>query len=523
MRARSRRGEGGHARPGARRRRRVRGGGDHRRGRRRGAAGEEESAAPWEARWRWERDTDALYAAFVEQLFDYPIDQDVSWPNLQEVLRNADNNLLYNHLGLGEESADVARAGLRGPSLLPARVLRVELRLPFGFRDCSRGSEGVAPRCGAVRTTAIPRSASGTGEDEVHAFERFVTRVVAWGVHSATGRTLPSDSETDLYPVGLERASLAPGTVYADPYGHLMVLSRWVPQTLGAYGVLLAVDAQPDGTVGRRRFWRGNFLFTPSTTDVGAGFKGYRPLVRYEERGGRALLALDNEALATTSEHARSSDQQYRGSADDFYDAMEALINPRPLEAEPLLVSLVDALEEAVVRRVTAVANGEEYMAQPGSYPMAMPSGYDVFETDGPWEDYATPSRDMRLLIALDTVLAFPAQVRRAPGALRDRARRAGPRRGRARGAAARGAARGGASRTCDRTARARRLTLADVRDRQVALEVGYDPNDCIELRWGASEGSPERASCARRAPEEQRAKMERYRAWFHDRRRPPR
>ena len=66
-------------------------------------------------------------------------------------------------------------------------------------------------------------------------------------------------------------------------------------------------------------------------------------------------------------------------------------------------------------------------------------------------------------------------------------------------------------------------LSLADVMARAVDLEVAYDPNDCIEVRWGAPAGSAEAATCARRAPGAQAARMRRYRAWFHERRRPPR
>ena len=66
-------------------------------------------------------------------------------------------------------------------------------------------------------------------------------------------------------------------------------------------------------------------------------------------------------------------------------------------------------------------------------------------------------------------------------------------------------------------------LTLRDVIDRAAELEMAYNPNDCVELRWGASDKSEEASTCRRRAPSGQRAKMTEYRAWFHERRRPPR
>jgi len=66
-------------------------------------------------------------------------------------------------------------------------------------------------------------------------------------------------------------------------------------------------------------------------------------------------------------------------------------------------------------------------------------------------------------------------------------------------------------------------LSLKDVLDRATALEMAYNLNDCVELRWGAPEKSDEASTCKRRASSAQRAKMTDYRAWFHERRRPPR
>ena len=61
-------------------------------------------------------------------------------------------------------------------------------------------------------------------------------------------------------------------------------------------------------------------------------------------------------------------------------------------------------------------------------------------------------------------------------------------------------------------------LALKDVLDRAGALEMAYNLNDCVELRWGASEKSDEASTCKRHASAAQRAKMTKYRAWFHER-----
>ena len=66
-------------------------------------------------------------------------------------------------------------------------------------------------------------------------------------------------------------------------------------------------------------------------------------------------------------------------------------------------------------------------------------------------------------------------------------------------------------------------LALKDVLDRTSGLEMAYNVNDCVELRWGAGEDSEEAATCKRHAPPAQRAKMGEYRTWFAERRRPPR
>ena len=42
-----------------------------------------------------------------------------------------------------------------------------------------------------------------------------------------------------------------------------------------------------------------------------------------------------------------------------------------------------------------------------------MPDGAAIFETSGAWEDFSTPSRDLRLLIAIDVVQDFPDRVAR--------------------------------------------------------------------------------------------------------------
>jgi hypothetical protein len=61
-------------------------------------------------------------------------------------------------------------------------------------------------------------------------------------------------------------------------------------------------------------------------------------------------------------------------------------------------------------------------------------------------------------------------------------------------------------------------LSLKDVVDRATDFEMAYNPNDCVELRWGAAANSEEASTCKRHAPQPQRAKMSDYRTWFRER-----
>jgi hypothetical protein len=52
---------------------------------------------------------------------------------------------------------------------------------------------------------------------------------------------------------------------------------------------------------------------------------------------------------------------------------------------------------------------------------------------------------------------------------------------------------------------------------------MAYNPNDCVEIRWGAKPGSEEYATCKRHAPPAQVAQMAAVRDWFHETKRPAR
>ena len=218
----------------------------------------------------------------------------------------------------------------------------------------------------------------------------------------------------------LTEDALRPGTIYADPYGHVLVLVKRVPQTGDGAGVFLAVDGQPDGTVARKRFWRGNFLFAQDPALGSPGFKRFRPIVR--EKNG-TLRRMANAEITKDRDYGDYSLEQSKLSVEDFYDRMDDVMSPAPLEPMRAMKEAITALEEQVNARVASVEKGASIVE--GGREVAMPDGASIFETTGAWEDFATPSRDLRLLIAVDVVRGFPDRVARRPSATRCRRGRA--------------------------------------------------------------------------------------------------
>jgi hypothetical protein len=328
-----------------------------------------------------------------------------------------------------------------------------------------------------------------------------------------------TDDNTDYYPVPLTQDTLRPGTVYADPYGHLLVLARRVTQSGEAAGVFFAVDGQPDGTVARKRFWRGNFLFAQDPALGGPGFKHFRPIVR--EKNG-TLRRLTNDEIAKNPQYGDFSLEQSKLGVEDFYDRMDDVMSPAPLDPMRAMKEAITSLEEQVKARVTSVENGRKFQGS-GRGDAEMPDGASIFETTGAWEDFATPARDLRLLIAIDVVRGYPDRVARRPEryAMPQGKSVAQVKAELESVLASELAARKFAYARTDGSAWT--LALKDVIDRAPALEMAYNVNDCVELRWGASERSEEASTCRRHASSLQRAKMAEYRPWFQERRRPPR
>ncbi len=213
------------------------------------------------------------------------------------------------------------------------------------------------------------------------------------------------------------------------------------------------------------------------------------------------MRRLSNDEIAKDPDYGDFSLDQSQLGIEDFYDRMDDVMSPAPLDPLRAMKEAITALEEQVKTRVTSVENGRKYQTGGGAE-VAIPDGPSIFETTGAWEDFATPSRDLRLLIAIDVVRGFPERVARRPE------RYAMPKdksvadvKAEMEGVLASELAARKFSYT--RTDGSEwTLALKDVVERMAALEMAYNVNDCVELRWGAADDSEEASTCKRRAPE---------------------
>ena len=521
----------------------------------------------WPVRNTWNRETENLFSAWITKLFDGPLDQELSWKTWDGPLHDKSRNLLFDYLGLGEDNI---LTGLRPDCADFVYFLRAyfsfKMGLPFGYSNCSRGAGGSPPKCyqwfdiehpevtrpapppeqtpvenvassaptppnnpsGLFRqifappAAAPPPPAPAQARPKPRAPQHFGLAAafrhylpdVADVVQTGAVRVSATDEKTDFYTIPLTQGALRPGTVYADPYGHVLILVKRVPQTQDRAGVFLAVDAEPDGTVTRKRFWRGNFLFVHEPSLGTSGFKHFRPI----ERGKNgALRRLTNAEIANSPQYGDFSLEESKMDVQDFYDRMDEVMSPSPLNPEEAMDEAIAALDEQVKTRAVAVENGRKYQAGARG-DVTMPSGPSIFETTGAWEDYSTPARDFRLLVAVDVVTGYPDRVERHPERFAIPAGKS-PADVKAELQAKLASELAAHKFTYTRSDGSTwTLTLKDVVDREALLEMAYNPNDCVELRWGAAPGSDEASTCKRHAPAAQRAKMTDYRNWFHER-----
>ena len=234
-----------------------------------------------------------------------------------------------------------------------------KLGLPFGFRDCDRGTDARPPRCARLLDQrAVAGSRQGSRSARVKSFFRQVTN----HVQSGSARTALDDDEHRLLSGGAGAERAAPGR-------HLRrsVRARDDDREVGRAdgrsraGCCWRSTGSPTPRSGASASGRGRSC---SPTTPRAPGRASRRFVPWCGRDGGTLQSLPNGAIGGAGDpgHAPFSAEQAKLGSDAFYARMAKLINPRGLDAVQAYGETLDALVEQMQVRVGSVDNGEKYM-----------------------------------------------------------------------------------------------------------------------------------------------------------------
>ena len=165
----------------------------------------------WPVTREWSRATENLYSAWIEKLFDDPLDAEPSLarPPRGHARSRAQPPPRPPRSRRGRRARAPARARLRRPAVLPARLLRVEARAAVRLLR-------VQPRrrrpAAALRALALePRGRARCAARRVERMQQFLARDVADAVQSGAGRAPGEDDRTDFYPTRLSPGDAPPG------------------------------------------------------------------------------------------------------------------------------------------------------------------------------------------------------------------------------------------------------------------------------------------------------------------------
>ncbi len=398
----------------------------------------------------------------------------------------------------------VSQLGLMPGTVLPTdpTLPPVDLRYsPIGNRAQARRMliTRLVPQTGQMRRNSGPA----------------VLRDLMNSVSSAIFRIGPtnerSNLSSDFYSPQIDRNSIRPGTVIYDPAGHVAIIYSVEPD-----GRLLYLDAHPDNSITRGSFGR---KFVRSRPGQGAGFKNWRPLQLVD-----ATQAPDGEWIGgqiVPKSDARISDFSttqfygtnpgpggdwkrarftWQGTDYNFYDYLRHALSTATLRYDPLnelalmIRGLCTDLNDRAVSVVLAINQGIHRKMHPMRLPL------NIYGSQGEWENYSTPSRDARLKTSYRETFERVQEFVRLFDARDPSLDYSGSN------------LRQDLAQVWERESSACQISYHNSLGVNVSLNVqtiiqrlynlSFDPYDCIERRWGATEPS-ELVGCGNDAEKE--------------------
>ncbi|MGV8997036.1 MAG: hypothetical protein ACOH12_08845 [Parvibaculaceae bacterium] len=381
--------------------------------------------------------------------------------------------------------------------------------LPFGWQNAMLSSDG--PR-GDIRYSSggnrvvgrasVPATASGVNAIPLLAE---IINTVSTAMYRRNSMMESATYFSDTYSPRLDRTAVRPGTIAYDVNGHVSIVWR-----VESNGRILIFSSHPDHTLSRSFVGR-EFLRTGP--ELGSIFQNWRPIKLVgAKRMTNGTLVGGRLAGTANAQIPEFSLEQYVGNPPvnpsiwatasfvkdgemmDFYTYVRARLSNGDLAYHPVeetrammqsLCSDIRTRNQAV--EISRTEGRTQFMSPPAKLPR------NIYGTDGVWELYSSPSRDARLKTAYkemyDAVRQFvllhsissPRLVYTGNDLVGDML-----------------AAYDEESAACPtpyKTTNGRHITLTvdDVAKRLYKLS--FDPYQCVERRWGASDPA-ELASC---------------------------
>ena len=333
------------------------------------------NAAAWKvSRSVWTEQDEKAYSDFVERICDS------KYGNLNKFIRDPKVNPFYGEedkkINLNPDCADL-------PYLIRAYVA-YKLRLPFSYTSEISSKGG-----GDERYSKGNKPMHFKDQDYFSTAQQLFYQVTL--VNSGYYRMDVNSETSDHYPIKINKKNLVPGTIYYDPDGHVALVAKVLDN-----GRIRLIDAHPDKSISKP--WFGS-KFSRGDKKNGGGFKKWRQ-IRYTSDG--KIVRTQNHNLkdySATDQYTKSFSVGGKSGL-GYYDYIRLSMASSNSRSDPLqefIYMMQDIYEDIRYRALAvevAIQKGCHLKPHPGKLP------YNIYGTDGIWEELSTPSRDARLKVA---------------------------------------------------------------------------------------------------------------------------